>query len=62
MTTPNADGTAEDLVTAGRISRSSLAGPLPGRNENIRVSPAVLEAAEKDGEALLRDLRTAPGA
>jgi Mg2+-importing ATPase len=60
MTTPNADGTAEDLVTAGRTSRSSLAGPLPGKNENIRVSPAVLEAAGKDGEALLRDLRTAP--
>jgi P-type Mg2+ transporter len=28
------------------------------RHQNIRVSPAVLDAARKDGEALLRDLRT----
>jgi Mg2+-importing ATPase len=28
------------------------------KNENIRVSPAVLEAARKDGEALLESLRT----
>jgi hypothetical protein len=27
---------------------------------NIRVSPAVLDAARKDGEELLRDLRTTP--
>ncbi len=28
------------------------------KNQNIRVSPAVLDAAQKDGEQLLRDLRT----
>ena len=28
------------------------------KNQNIHVSPAVLDAARKDGEALLRDLRT----
>ncbi len=67
MTTPNADSKADAPVAAG-TSGSKLAGPLarpngptiPTRtkNQNIRVSPAVLDAARKDGEALLRDLRT----
>jgi len=57
----------DDAGTAG----SKLAGP-PARpneppiptktkNQNIRVSAAVLEAARKDGDELLRDLRTSLG-
>jgi P-type Mg2+ transporter len=34
--------------------------PVKTRNQNIRVSPAVLDAARKDGGELLRDLRTSP--
>ena len=30
------------------------------KSQNIRVSPAVLDAARKDGEELLQSLRTAP--
>jgi Mg2+-importing ATPase len=32
--------------------------PAKTKSQNIRVAPAVLEAARKDGEGLLRDLRT----
>lgn len=39
MTTPNADGTVEDLVTAAGSERLS---PSKAKNENIRVSPAVV--------------------
>ena len=35
--------------------------PTKAKNQNIRVSPAVLDAARKDGGALLRDLRTSTG-
>src|SRR5580700_662546 len=35
--------------------------PAKAKNQNIHVSPAVLEAARKDAEDLLRDLRTAQG-
>jgi len=69
MTTPNADSAAEALVDAGTVG-PKLAGPpappnepaLPTKtkNQNIRVSPAVLDAARKDGEELLRSLRTSP--
>src|SRR5258708_14933053 len=40
-----------------------LAAPIPtkAKSKNIQVSPAVLDAARKDCEELLRDLRTAPG-
>ena len=31
------------------------------KNQKIRVSPAVVEAARKDGDALLRDINTSPG-
>jgi len=67
MTTPNADSQAGVPVDAGATT-PKLAGPPPSPNglpvpaktkkQNIRVSPAVLDAARKDGEALLRDLRT----
>jgi P-type Mg2+ transporter len=71
MTTPDADSTAGRLVNDAGTSGSELAGP-PARpseppiptktkNQNIRVSPAVLDAARKDGEQLLRDLRTPLG-
>jgi Mg2+-importing ATPase len=40
-----------------------LVAPLPAdaKGKSIQVSPAVLDAARKDGEELLRDLQTAPG-
>jgi Mg2+-importing ATPase len=40
-----------------------LVAPLPtdAKSKHIQVSPAVLDAARKDGEELLRDLRTASG-
>ena len=67
MTTPNADNAAGALVAAGTAdskvasaSASPNERPIPTKtkNQNIRVSPAVLDAARKDGEQLLRDLRT----
>src|ERR1700682_634148 len=71
MTTPDAESTAGALVDHAVGARSPLVSP-PARpneppiptktkNQNIRVSPAVVDAARKDGEALLRDLRTSPG-
>src|SRR6267154_1926072 len=40
-----------------------LAAPIPtkGKSRSIQVSPAVLDAARKGSEEVLRDLRTAPG-
>src|ERR1035438_9000630 len=40
-----------------------VASPIPAKakEHNIHVSPAVLDAAGKDGDALLQSLRTAPG-
>jgi hypothetical protein len=56
--THKADGRVGGLAwrPAGKDERQS---PTKAKNENIRVSPAVLDAAGKDGEALLRSLRTA---
>src|SRR5579872_1949544 len=58
------------MALGGRTQSSSLAGAPahPGepavatkpKNRNIRVSPAVLDAAGKDGEAVLQSLRTTP--
>ena len=68
MITPDADSTAEASVNAnGTVASSSTAPPArpdeptKAKNQNIRVSPAVLDAARKDGEELLRSLRTATG-
>jgi Mg2+-importing ATPase len=68
MTTPEADGTAEALVddagTAGSkiaeppVRPNALPIPAKTKNQNIHVSPAVIDAAWKGGEELLRDLRT----
>jgi Mg2+-importing ATPase len=69
VTTPDADGTAA-LIDGHGILGTGLPGP-PARPEepppnlpkvkgqNIHVSPAVLDAARKDGDDLLKSLRTA---
>jgi len=67
MTTPNADNATGALAAAG-VPDSKLAPPAASpnerpiltktKNQNIRVSPAVLDAAGKDSQQLLRDLRT----
>jgi hypothetical protein len=71
MPTPDANGKAVALADAPRTAVSKVAAPpahsdkpaIPTKtkNRNIRVSPAVVDAARKDGEALLRDLRTSAG-
>src|SRR3984893_7686482 len=66
MTTPGADSEAlvDDAGTSGYKTTAPLLHPtepsIPTRSkkQNICVSPAVLDAARKDGEQLLRDLRT----
>jgi Mg2+-importing ATPase len=68
MKTPNAHSAARALVNGAETTGAKRAEP-PARpnepptprktkNQSIRVSPAVLDAARKDGEELLRDLRT----
>ena len=65
MTTPNAENTAA-AVGGEPASKSAsppdrpVAAPVSSKNghENIHVSPAVVEAARKDGEALLRNLHS----
>lgn len=69
MTQPTPDSTA--LANGAATPGAHLAGPpvrlpqvlLPThqKTKNIQVSPAVLDAARKDGEELLRDLRTTLG-
>ena len=51
-------GGADSTVAAPPARPDKPAIPTKTKNQNIRVSPAVLDAARKDGEALLRDLRT----
>jgi Mg2+-importing ATPase len=68
MTTPDANSTAETLVKAPGASAAILPKPtahledqpiLPKvKSQNIHVSPAVLDAAQKDGEDLLKSLTT----
>jgi Mg2+-importing ATPase len=68
MTPPDANGTAKAIVPDPGPTAARLAGPPAGpkeppipaktKNQDIRVAAAVLDAARKDGEALLRDLRT----
>ncbi len=70
MTTPDTDSATGALVDdAGTPGCKPAAPPahptepsIPAKSkkQNIRVSPAVLDAARKDGEQLLRDLRTSP--
>jgi Mg2+-importing ATPase len=71
MTKPDSDSTAaavvDDARTAGPKFATSPAHPdkppVPTKmkNQNIRVSPAVLDAARKNNEELLPDLRTSLG-
>src|SRR6202162_2538710 len=66
MTTPNADrttGALADAGTAGAKPARPNQPPVPSKikNQNIHVSPVVLEAARKEGEDLLRSLRTSLG-
>jgi hypothetical protein len=58
MKTYNADNPAWPLVNADGKVDSNITAPPVAKHENIRVSPAVLDAARKDGEELLRSLRT----
>jgi Mg2+-importing ATPase len=68
MTTPDADSATGALLDDAGTSGSKPAAPpahptepsspTKSKKQNIRVSPAVLDAARKDGEQLLRDLRT----
>src|SRR5271165_4261156 len=70
MTTPHTDETVEPLATGGGTGVDSLSGPhalarqplIPpkAKDHSIHVSPAVLDAARKDGEELLRSFRTSP--
>src|ERR1035437_969283 len=68
MTTPIESGSAATVAGDAGIGEPHIGAP-PARpseapiqaktkNQNIRVSPAVLDAAGKDGEQLLGDLRT----
>src|ERR1017187_9776804 len=70
MMKPDAENTAEALADAAGIASSKSAeppvrpakppSPTNAKTENIRVSPAVIEAVGKDAATLLRDLRTSP--
>jgi Mg2+-importing ATPase len=70
MTAPDTNRAAEVPAEKGGPSGVGSAGtppppdksPIPAKSKdhNIRVSPAVLDAAGKDGDELLRSLRTAP--
>src|SRR6202162_3003982 len=71
MTNPDADNTAETLVNAAGVTGSKPAeppvrpaeppSPTNAKTEIIHVSSAVLDAARKDGDELLRGLRTSLG-
>jgi Mg2+-importing ATPase len=66
MPTSDANSAAVASVKPAGADGSSSAGPHPdppaipkkAKSQNIRVSPAVLDAAGKDGEELLRSLHT----
>src|ERR1700680_1031760 len=66
MTTPGADngalvddaGTPASQPTAPPLHPTEPSIPTKSKKQNIRVSPAVLDAARMDGEQLLGDLRT----
>ena len=70
MTTPDPNDSVEKhpieansgTTSAAEILPPPNASPIPvkAKNDNIHVSPAVLDAAVKDGDDLLRSLHTAP--
>jgi len=71
MTTSETDRTTAALVDEAAAAAAKLQRPQArpnesrvlkkAKDESIRVSPAVLDAARKGGEELLRDLRTSVG-
>jgi Mg2+-importing ATPase len=71
MKAPDADSATGALAGNVETPGSTLPAPPPhptepsipakSKNQNIRVSPAVLDAARKDGDRLLQDLRTSLG-
>ena len=70
MTAPDTSGAVEVPADKAGLAGVGPAGPPPppdkspiptkAKNSNIRVSPAVLDAAGKDGDELLRSLHTGP--
>src|SRR5579863_2369013 len=60
MALVNAGGTADSGVVASPAPPDHPATPAKAKNQNIRVSPAVLDAALKAGETVLQSLRTTP--
>jgi P-type Mg2+ transporter len=69
MTTPERNstplagsaGTSGPKLTGPPVRLPSASIPRPAKSQNIHVSPAILDAARKDNEELLRDLRTTLG-
>src|ERR1700752_1207954 len=72
MATPDTDKATGALADDARRTTGSKPGAPPSdltepsfsrksKKQNIHVSPAVLDAARKDTEQVLRDLRTSPG-
>ena len=70
MTTPDTDSSAEAVVSAPGKPDSQVVEPPPphepavpakAKSEKIHVSPAVLDAARKNGEEVLQSLRTTAG-
>ena len=57
----NAAAPPEESVAASPTRPDHPPASKKPKSQNIRVSPAVLDAALKDGEALLQSLRTSPG-
>src|SRR5579863_5038251 len=63
MTTPDTDRATGALADAAAATPPTPAAPparTPSKKQAIHVAPAVLDAARKDGEQLLRDLHTSP--
>jgi Mg2+-importing ATPase len=72
MTTPDSDHATAALADVAAATPSPAPAPPPAhptlpwfrpqaKKQAIHVSPAVLEAARKDGDQLLQDLHTSPG-
>ena len=60
MALVNTDGTVGSSVAAPPPHAAEPAIHTKTKHDNIRVSPAVIDAARKDGEELLQSLRTLP--
>jgi len=61
MASGNAAETAVSILAGPPARTDGPAIPAKSKNHNIRISPAVLDAAGKDGEELLQSLRTTTG-